>query len=110
MTEREPDKELLADLLAERRPPGDTAASDDPILTWRDEQKLLDEANQVAPPTLAPLDIGLDSLHSDGMQRNISSASFGTEAIELVRRYPIPAVLLAAGLAYLLVRRRHING
>jgi hypothetical protein len=106
MTEQEPDADLLADLLTERGPPGDTAASDETILTRRDEQKLLDEANQVAPPTLAPVDIGLESLHSDGMQRKISSASFGTEAIELVRRYPMPALLLAAGLAYLLVRRR----
>ena len=106
MTEREPDQSLLVELLTEPRSLGDTSASDEPILTRRDEQMLLDEANQVAPPTLAPVGITLDPLHGSSTQRMPSGASFGAEAIDLVRRYPIPALLLAAGLAYLLTRRR----
>jgi hypothetical protein len=106
MTEREPDPDLLAELLDERRPLDDAATSDVPILTRRDEQKLLDEANQVAPPTLAPLDAEVDLRQSNGRQRTTSAASFRAEAIEIVRRNPIPALLLAAGLAYLLTRRR----
>jgi hypothetical protein len=105
MTERESDSDLLAELLDERRSPDNTATNDNPVLTRRDEQKLLDEANHVAPPTLAPLDVGVE-LRDSGRQRATAVASFGAEAIEVVRRYPIPALLLAAGLAYLLTRRR----
>jgi hypothetical protein len=105
MTEREPEHEPLAELLDKPVSTGDLAAGDDPILTRRDEQKLLDEANQVEPPTLAPLEISLD-LHLDGRQRRASSTSLGAEAIELVRRHPMTALLLAAGLAYLLTHRR----
>jgi hypothetical protein len=106
MTEREPDQELLAELLDESKPTSDSAAVEDPILTRRDEQKLLDEANQVKPPTLAPSEISLDPLHMSSRQGTTSAASFGAEAIGIVRRYPIPALLLAAGLVYLLTRRR----
>ena len=105
MTEREPDRELLAELIDAPKPTSD-AATDDPILTRRDEQKLLDEANQVMPPTLAPSEISLDPLHMSNGQHTTSAASFGAEAIGIVRRHPIPALLLAAGLVYLLARRR----
>jgi hypothetical protein len=105
MTERELDHAMLADLLHRREAAGDPATGDNPILTRRDEQKLLDEANHVKPPTLAPHDISPDLLHLGGKQRTISAASFGAEAIEIIRRNPIPALLLAAGLAYLLTRR-----
>jgi hypothetical protein len=108
MTEREPDHELLADLLKRREITG-APATDDPILTRRDEQKLLNEANRVEPTTLAPVDAGMESLpHANG-QPSGTIVTFGAEAIEIVRRHPIPALLLAAGLAYLLTRRRHFN-
>jgi hypothetical protein len=108
MTEREPDHELLGELLDKPEPPSDTTTGDDPVLTRRDEQKLLDEANQVAPPTLAPAEISLEHSHLTGAdgQHTGSPASFGAEAIEIVRRHPIPALLLAAGVVYLLFRRK----
>jgi hypothetical protein len=110
MTERESDHKVLAELLDKTGSPDDLATDDDPFLTRRDEQKLLDEANRVEPPTLSPHDIRHDPLHLHGGQRTTSAASFGAEAIEIVRRHPIPALLLAAGLVYLLTRRRRFNG
>ena len=101
MTEQEPDHELLAELLDKTEP-----TSDEPILTRRDEQKLLDEANRVEPPTLAPAEIGWESPHPAGTQRRLSATSFGAEAIDLVRRHPIPALILAASVAYLLFHRK----
>ena len=106
MTEQEPEHELLSELLDNPGATGEPAIRDDPILTRRDEQRLLDEANQVGPPTLVPLEISLNALHSDGSQRTAADASFGAEAIELVRRHPMISLLAAAGLAYLLTRRR----
>jgi hypothetical protein len=106
MTEREPNREALAEPLDKPEPTSDTTARDDPILTRRDEQKLLDEANRVEPPTLAPSEIGREPAHLASGQHTTSAASFGAEAIELVRRHPIPALLLAAGLAYLIFHRK----
>jgi hypothetical protein len=110
MTEREPDPELLAELLDKREPASPTTTRDAPILTRRDEQKLLDEANRIEPPTLAPADSRPKPARPRGAPGAISAASFGAEAVELARRHPIPALLLAAGLAYLLTRRRRGGG
>jgi hypothetical protein len=79
---------------------------DQPILTRRDEQKLLDEANRVEPPTLAAPMGGLEPIQAYSRQHATSAASFGVEVITIIRRHPIPALLLAAGLVYLLTRRR----
>ena len=79
---------------------------DQPILTRRDELKLLDEANRVEPPTLAAPTSGPEPPQAYSRQRPTSAASFGVEALTIIRRHPIPALLLAAGLAYLLTRRR----
>ena len=106
MTEREPNHELLAERLDKPGPAGDSAIGDDPILTRRDEQKLLDEANRAGPPTLTPHDLGLEPLPTGDGRRTSSAASFGAEAIEIVRRHPIPALLVTIGLVYLLARRR----
>ena len=64
----------------------------------REEQRLLREANRVIPPTLAPTDAGFDQA--------AASASFRDEIVDLVRRHPVPALLLGMGLAYLLTRRQ----
>jgi hypothetical protein len=106
MTEPEPEHELLPELLDKPGTAGDPAIGAEPILTRRDEQKLLDEANHVEPPTLAPLEISRDPLHVAGRQRTTSPASFGAEALELMRRHPVMTLLLAAGLAYMLAHRR----
>lgn len=107
MAEQKPDRELQAELLGKPERASDITNPDDPILTRRDEQKLLDEANHVSPPTLAPAEISLEPLLTAGGQRRDTPVPFGVEAIALVRRHPIPAMLVAAGLAYLLTRRRN---
>jgi hypothetical protein len=96
MTERERDQHRLAELLDLPDEVGDPIVSDEPLLTRDEEQRLLQEANRVAPPTLAPT----------GTTIPARPASFGAEALELVRRHPIPALLFGIGLAYLLTRRR----
>ena len=106
MTEREPNHEMLAELLDKRGPTGDSAAGDDPILTRRDEKKLLDEANRVEPTTLAPIETMIEPPPHASRQPAATIASFGAEAVEIVRHHPIPALLLAIGLVYLLTHRR----
>jgi hypothetical protein len=106
MTEQEPEHELLSELRDKPGPTGDPAIGAEPILTRRDEQKLLDEANHIGPPTLAPLEISVNSLHLDGNRRATSAVSFGADAIALVRRHPLATLLLVSGLAYLLTHRR----
>ena len=106
MTEREPEHELLPELLDNPGPASEPGFGADPILTRRDEQKLLDEANHVEPPTLAPRDISFNSLHPDSAQRKAAITSFGADALALVRRHPLTTLLIAAGLAYVLTQRR----
>ena len=111
MIERQQDEDFLADLLhvgdEARGAATDLSASagtapaqalHGPILTRGEEQTLLKEANQVDPPTLAPADVSL--------AESTSATSFSAELVETIRRHPIPAVLFAIGLAYLLTRRR----
>ena len=79
---------------------------DQPILTRRDEQKLLDEANHVEPPTLAPQPASLGRPAERRPQPTSTAATFGGEAVAIIRRHPVPTLLVGAGLAYLLMRRR----
>jgi hypothetical protein len=107
MTEQQREEELLSELLAlpdNSDNPGPagvaahhSAAHHQPVLTRRDEQALLKAANEVGTPTLAPQEQG-----SPGDATN----SFGAEVVGLVRKYPIPALLFAAGIGYLLMRQR----
>lgn len=97
MTEQQKDENLLADLLQLPADAADSAATHSPALTRSEEQKLLREANEVEPATLAPDDT---ATHGE------SAASFASEVVETVRRHPIPALLIAMGMAYLLTRRR----
>jgi hypothetical protein len=96
MTERERDEHLLADLFELPDGAGDPIIVDQPLLTRDEEQRLLQEANRVAPPTLAPT----------GTTIPAAPVSFGAEALQIVRRHPIPALLFGIGLAYLVTRRR----
>ena len=102
MTERERDQDFLAQLI--ERPLAESGAlgAAGPLLTAAEEQSLLQEANRAAPPSLAPLDLG-------AARPNFiagASASFASEALDIVRRHPVPAMLVAAGAAFLLTRRR----
>jgi len=86
---------------------GSVAQPETPILTARDEHNLLDEANSAAPPTLAPSTPSTTAtayVDRPAMPRGL--AAFGGDALDVVRRHPLPALLCAAGLAYLLTRRR----
>ena len=96
MTEQERDEHFLGDLPDLPDGAGDPVLVDAPLLTRYEEQRLLQEANRVAPPTLAPTDTTIPA----------RPTSFGAEALELVRRHPIPALLFGIGLAYLLTHRR----
>jgi hypothetical protein len=72
------------------------------MLTYDDEQKLLAEANRAGPPTLAPTAATLEP----AVESMARPASFGAEALDIVRRHPLPMLFLATGLAYLLLRRK----
>jgi hypothetical protein len=69
-----------------------------PLLTWRDEQTLLKAAHQVGTPTLAPVETALEF--------NSAPSSFISDLAGVALKYPVPAVLAAGGLAFLLARRR----
>ena len=106
MTERQQDKDLLADLLYLPSAESATAANEcsgspaipaEPLLTPGEERTLLREANRAEPPTLAP---------EEDRLAQANPASFAMEVAEVVRRHPIPTILLSAGLAYLLTHRR----
>jgi hypothetical protein len=75
--------------------PSDSAAHL-PALTSTQEQALLKEANQATPPTLAP---------TNPADQN-AGASFMGEVAEVIRRHPLPTLLVGVGVAYLLTRRR----
>jgi hypothetical protein len=100
MTELQHDDTLLADLLSISGEPGDAGSSDSaahlPLLTATQEQALLKEANQAPPPTLVPID------HTEPS----AGASFVSEVAEMIRRHPLPTLLIGIGAAYLLTRRR----
>jgi hypothetical protein len=108
MTEHQREEEFLSELLdlpeSTDNPQSGymaahaTGAPHQPILTRRDEQALLKAANQVGTPTLAP--------QESGFTRGASSHSFADEVVGLVRKYPLPALLVAAGIGYLLMRQR----
>lgn len=98
MTERQQNEQLLADLLQLPGQVEDPTMAHEPVLTLRDEQKLLKEANEAEPPTLAPE----DARPAGGL----AVESFRDEVVEVIRRNPIPALLLGVGLAFLLTRRR----
>ena len=107
MTERERNQDGAAERpeLAEQR--DESLALETPILSHRDEQKLLQEANNATPPSLNPADTH-ERAAPTYVQPTVAGgpASFGVEALDVVRRHPIPALLVSAGVAYLLVRRR----
>jgi hypothetical protein len=98
MTERERDMELLDALLQSSGEASGAAAAHDELLTRGEEQKLLQEANDTPPPTLAPTG-------EMNLKRASAPASFGAEVIEIVRRHPIAAVLLSISVAIVLGRR-----
>jgi hypothetical protein len=103
MTEQQREEELLSELLAlpdntDNPQSANLVAHHQPVLTRRDEQALLKAANEVGTPTLAPQELGF----SVGDARS----SFGDEVVGLIRKYPIPALLFAAGVGYLLMRQR----
>ncbi|MFL5800375.1 MAG: hypothetical protein ACJ8CR_01245 [Roseiflexaceae bacterium] len=108
MTEREHDRDMLAELRELSGPAPKRLIGAGPILTRRDELKLLAEANRVETPTLAPANIHLEhrELSGAGGKHTTTPMSFGIEAIDVVRRHPLPALLLTMGLAYLLLRRK----
>lgn len=95
MTEHQREDDLLSQLLTappERSPVAGAARG----LSPRAERALLGAANQVGTPTLAP-------------SAAAPAGSFVGELAGLVRRYPLPAVALGAGMAFLLTRR-HSRG
>jgi hypothetical protein len=75
------------------------------MLTHSDEQKLLAEANRAEPPTLAPTAANPELTGAAGGLTAIP-ASFGAEALDVIRRHPLPVLLFVTGLAYLLLRRK----
>src|SRR4051812_14727716 len=105
MTERERDMELLDALLLQSEETSRPAAAPDALLTRGEERRLLQEANDVAPPTLAAASgqAGASAPYAVGAR---SPASFGAEVIDIVRRHPIPALLFGIGLVLMLRRRR----
>ncbi len=113
MTEQQREEDLLANLLDVSQSAGEPAPANharatlyeqhaatpqQPILTRREEQRLLRAANQAGTPTLAP--------QETGPAEPESATSFVSAVASLVRRHPIPALLAGAGLAFLLTRRR----
>lgn len=95
MTEQQREDAFLNELLTTRTPP---AARPAPALTPSDERALLSAANRAGTPTLAPF--------SGGEAAPAGEKSFAGEVAEMVRRYPLPAVALGAGVMFLLARRR----
>ena len=111
MTERQPEEDFLADLLqrSERTEALGAAqhAARAPHLPPDDELALLKRANEVGTPVLVPPpESPATSVVHQAAQPGGVPASFGAEIATIVRRYPIPALLFSAGLAYLLIRRR----
>jgi hypothetical protein len=102
MTEQEHDQTFLTKLIEQPIQPGTATDPGDPLLTSRDERQLLHEANSAAPPTLAPFDAD----HPYSAVAAGAHQSFAADVFDIVRRHPIPALLLAGGLAYLLARRK----
>ena len=108
MTEQKYDDYLLTELLEHPQPASSMMRMEAPILTHSDEQKLLAEANRVGPPTLAPVAADLEPpepASAVGGTRAMP-VSFGAEALDVVRRHPLPVLLFVTGLAYLLLRRK----
>ena len=99
MTEQQREEDFLARLLdvPEAASPIDATPARSAPLTRQAERALLDAANQAGTPTLAPQE---DAIGQPGGE------SFASEAAGFVRRYPIPSLLAAAGIAYLLTRSR----
>jgi len=100
MTERQPENELLSELLDLPEPAHQTddATLGQPLLTRREEQALLRAANQIGTPTLAPSETE--------PQPDDAPHSFVSDLAGVARKYPVLAVLAAGGIAFLLARRR----
>ena len=105
MTEQQREGDLLAGLLNLSEGQGSSGMAarhhsapifPTPAMTRHDEQALLNEANQFGTPTLKPVD------EADQQQPE----SFASDLLDVIRRYPLPAVLAGAGLVFLLARRR----
>jgi hypothetical protein len=117
MTEQQRDAErMLAELLDVSDLVDDTSLdgvryantvdeSPGPPLTLGVERRLLEEANAVGTPVLIPGELSGKDVASQQDGALISSAA-GEEIVALVRRYPIPALVVAIGAAYVLLRRR----
>jgi hypothetical protein len=101
MTEQQREDDFLSRLLDASEDTVRAASADDIAfrstsgLTRRDEQALLQAANRIGTPTLAPQAFDAQE-----------ATSFTGEVAALVRRYPIPALAIGVGVAYLLTRRR----
>ena len=100
MTEQQREEDLLAELLEHPTRSSASGPAADfnamPMLTRGEEQALLNEAHQAGTPTLTPSVEAHDN----------APASFAADIAQIVRRYPLPAVLAGAGLVLLLARRR----
>lgn len=105
MTEREHSDDFLSELLQEADvtpTPAPRARvygqpSSQPALSRREERKLLKEANMAGPVTL----MSDDESASQG-----AASSFGSDAAEIMRRYPLPTLLGAVAVGYLLGSHR----
>lgn len=91
MTEQQREDELLSQLLT-AAPAGVRAAQQ---MSQSDERALLHAANRAGTPSLAP-----------EAADEPAAASFAGELVNVVRRYPLPAVAVGAALVFLLARRR----
>lgn len=104
MTEREYDEGLLNELLQRTGPPEPLPSPIDlPVL---DERQLLQAANQVGTPALVPPEPDLVAPPQGAASRGSAASSFGGELYQIARRYPLPTLALAAGLALIATRRR----
>lgn len=83
------------DLLEELLTTSELPAHDQPIMPL-DDQTLLKAANAVGPVTLMSEPGPVES-RSRGAVHDVAT---------FVQRYPIPALLVAAGVGYVLTRRR----
>ncbi|HEU4327816.1 MAG TPA: hypothetical protein VFS21_32060 [Roseiflexaceae bacterium] len=110
MTERQMeapmDDQFLSELLRlgpeMQQDAGAVAATDRPAI---DDMALLRAANRVGTPPLVEPPVWLTEPHRPGAA---TPDNFRGEVATFVRRYPLPTIALAAGLAYIALRRgRH---
>lgn len=104
MTERQYDEGLLNELLQRTGPREPLPSAID--LPALDERQLLQAANQVGTPALVPAEPDLVAPTQHAPASGAAASSFGGEVLRIARRYPLPTLALAAGLALIATRRR----